>query len=273
MATALHQPTGTMSAEEREARQQLAACYRVFDHMGWSEMIYNHITLKVPGEEGAFLINPFGLHFSEITASSLVKIDIDGNKLSDSPYGVNRAGFVQHALFHRHLPDAHCIAHTHTTAGMAVSSTKGGLRPINFYACNFAGPDRIPRFRRRDGARRGGRAAARSSRPEADHAAAQPWYLGDGQDRAGSLPEALGAATRLRDPAGDTQHGRAAGGLGRGRRRPPARPPTCRKCPAVPALPTSRRWSGWSTGRTAAGGINRYPKRYPLTAQPSTTSA
>lgn len=138
MATAI-QSRPQISAEEWEARQQLAACYRVFDMLGWSEMIYNHITLKVPGEEGAFLINPFGLHFSEVTASSLVKIDIDGNKLSDSPYGVNRAGFVQHALFHRHLPDAHCIMHTHTTAGMAVSSLEGGLQPINFYACNFIG--------------------------------------------------------------------------------------------------------------------------------------
>ena len=138
MATAiLSRPE--IAAGEWEARQQLAACYRVFDMLGWSEMIYNHITLKVPGEEGAFLINPFGLHFSEVTASSLVKIDIDGNKLSDSPYGVNRAGFVQHALFHRHLPDAHCIMHTHTTAGMAVSSLEGGLRPLNFYACTFAG--------------------------------------------------------------------------------------------------------------------------------------
>lgn len=128
-----------MSASEWEARQQLAACYRVFDMLGWSEMIYNHITVKLEDEDGAFLINPFGLHFSEVTASSLVKIDIDGNKLDDSPYPVNRAGFVQHALFHRHLPDAHCIMHTHTTAGMAVSSVEGGLQPVNFYACNFAG--------------------------------------------------------------------------------------------------------------------------------------
>ena len=128
-----------ISAAEQEARLQLAACYRVFDLLGWSEMIYNHITLKVPGEAGAFLINPFGLHFSEVTASSLVKIDIDGNQLAPSEWGVNKAGFVQHALFHRHLPDAHCIMHTHTTAGMAVSSVQGGLRPINFYACNFIG--------------------------------------------------------------------------------------------------------------------------------------
>ena len=136
MATALRQPQ--MSAAEWAARQELAACYRVFDMLGWSEMIYNHITVKLE-EEGAFLINPFGLHFSEVTASNLVKIDIDGNKLDDNPYPVNLAGFVQHALFHKHLPDAHCIMHTHTTAGMAVSSVEGGLRPTNFYACNFAG--------------------------------------------------------------------------------------------------------------------------------------
>jgi ribulose-5-phosphate 4-epimerase/fuculose-1-phosphate aldolase len=124
---------------ELTARLELAACYRVFDFMGWSELIYNHITLKVPGEEGAFLINPFGLHFSEITASSLVKIDVDGNKLGDSPYPVNLAGFVQHSVFHRHLPDVHCIAHTHTTAGMAVSSLEGGLQPVNMYAATFVG--------------------------------------------------------------------------------------------------------------------------------------
>ena len=128
-----------MSASEWEARQQLAACYRVFDMLGWSEMIYNHITVKLDDEPGAFLINPFGLHFSEVTASNLVKIDIDGNKLDDNPYPVNLAGFTQHAVFHKHLPDAHCIMHTHTTAGMAVSSVEGGLRPINFYACNFVG--------------------------------------------------------------------------------------------------------------------------------------
>jgi len=137
MATQLRH--NQMSQVEWEARQQLASCYRVFDMLGWSEMIYNHITLRVPGEDNAFLINPYGLHFSEVKASNLVKIDIDGNKLDDNPYPVNLAGFVQHSLFHKHLPDAHCIAHTHTTAGMAVSSVQGGLRPVNFYACNFIG--------------------------------------------------------------------------------------------------------------------------------------
>lgn len=139
MATAANDLRPNRSPEETEARQQLAACYRIFAHLGWDEMIYNHITLKVPGEDDAFLINPFGLHFSEVKASNLVKIDIDGNKLDDSPYPVNKAGFTQHSLFHRMLPDVHAIIHTHTTATMAVSSLEGGLQPCNFYACNFIG--------------------------------------------------------------------------------------------------------------------------------------
>ena len=127
------------SEAEWEARQQLAACYRIYDHMGWSESIYNHISLRVPGEDNAFLINPFGLLYSEVCASNLVKIDIDGNKLDDSPWPVNQAGFVQHSYFHRHVPWAHAICHTHTTATMAVCSLEGGLQATNFYACNFIG--------------------------------------------------------------------------------------------------------------------------------------
>ncbi len=128
-----------MTTSERAARQELAACYRIFALLGWDELIFNHITVKLPDEEGAFLINPYGLHFSEVTASSLVKIDIEGNILAPTEWHVNRAGFVQHALFHKHLPHAHAIAHTHTTAGMAVSSLEGGLQPVNFYAANFVG--------------------------------------------------------------------------------------------------------------------------------------
>lgn len=137
MATAIK--SVTMTDAEQQARQQLAACYRIFDHMGWSELIYNHITLRVPGEDNAFLINPFGLLYSEICASNLVKIDIDGQVLDGSPYPVNRAGFTQHSVFHRQLPDAHCVIHTHTTAGMAVSSCAEGLTPTNFYAAAFTG--------------------------------------------------------------------------------------------------------------------------------------
>ena len=127
------------SDSEWQARQELAAAYRIFDMLGWSESVYNHISLRVPDEEGAFLINPYGLHYSEICASNLVKIDIDGNKLAESPYGVNLAGFTQHAYFHRHLPRAHAICHVHTTATTAVCSLEEGLLPINFYACNLIG--------------------------------------------------------------------------------------------------------------------------------------
>lgn len=137
MATALK--PAAISDAEWQARQQLAACYRIFAHLGWDELIYNHISLRVPGEDDAFLINPFTLMYGEVTASNLVKIDIDGNKLADSPYPVNRAGFVQHSLFHRNLPDAHCIIHTHTTAGMAIACTEEGLQPIDFYSSMFAG--------------------------------------------------------------------------------------------------------------------------------------
>ena len=128
------------SEAEWAARQELAACYRIFAMMGWDEMIFNHITVKVPGEDRSYLINPYGMHFSEVTASSLVKIDIDGNKVdADNPWHVNKAGFVQHSLFHRNVPGAHAIIHTHTTATMAVCSLEGGLQPTNFYACNYIG--------------------------------------------------------------------------------------------------------------------------------------
>jgi ribulose-5-phosphate 4-epimerase/fuculose-1-phosphate aldolase len=108
--------------------------------MGWDELIYNHITDKVPDEEDSYLINPYGMHFSEINASNLIKVDIDGNKVDvDNPWHINKAGFVQHSLFHRELPDVHAIIHTHTTATMAVCSAEGGLTRSNFYACMLEG--------------------------------------------------------------------------------------------------------------------------------------
>ena len=124
---------------EREARVQLAACYRIFNHLGWVEMIFNHITLRVPGLEKLFLINPFGLHYSEITASSLLLIDIEGNPVRETKFPVNRAGFVIHSAIHGSVPDAHCVMHTHTTNGMAVASLKDGLSPTNFYAAQLHG--------------------------------------------------------------------------------------------------------------------------------------
>lgn len=126
-----------VSDAERAARVQLAACYRIFHHLGWVEMIFNHITLRVPGPERWFLINPFGLHYSEITASSLVLIDIEGNPLRESKWPVNRAGFVIHSAIHGALAEAHCVMHTHTTTGMAVACQKDGLSPTNFYAAQL----------------------------------------------------------------------------------------------------------------------------------------
>ncbi|MFC4254450.1 class II aldolase/adducin family protein [Altererythrobacter xixiisoli] len=137
MATQI-KATAPRSDAEWTARLELAACYRIFDMMGWSESIYNHITLRVPGED-AFLINPYGLLWSEVTASNLVKIDHEGNKLCDSPYPVNKAGFTQHGLFHAHCDWAHAIVHTHTPDTMAVCSSADGLTPTNFYACFFEG--------------------------------------------------------------------------------------------------------------------------------------
>ena len=128
-----------MPATETELRLQLAACYRIFDYMGWSEMIYNHITVKIPGDNEHFLINPYGLHYKEVTASNLVKVDIEGNKIDDGPYPVNPAGMVIHTAIHAARPDIHCIAHTHTTEGMAVACSKEGLRTDNFYSALLNG--------------------------------------------------------------------------------------------------------------------------------------
>ena len=128
---------------EKQARIQLAACYRIFDHLGWTEMIFNQITLRVPGERGdgpaQFLINPFGLHYREVTASNLVLIDIDGNPLRESQWPVNLAGFVTHSAIHGAIRSAHCVMHTHTTTGMAVACLKEGLSPTNFYAAQLHG--------------------------------------------------------------------------------------------------------------------------------------
>jgi ribulose-5-phosphate 4-epimerase/fuculose-1-phosphate aldolase len=125
------------SREEWEIRQNLAACYRIFDHLGWTEMIYNHITVRVPGPEKHFLINPFGLHYREVTASNLVKIDIDGNVIGTTEWQINPAGFVIHSAIHDAVPNAHCIMHTHTTNGMAVACSREGLTPTNFYAAQL----------------------------------------------------------------------------------------------------------------------------------------
>ena len=123
-----------MAQTEQELRVQLSACYRIFDYLGWSEMIFNHITAKVPGPEHHFLINPYGLHYSEVKASNLVKVDIDGNIVEQTQHAVNPAGIVIHTAIHAARPDLQCIAHTHTNAGMAVACSQEGLRSDNFYS-------------------------------------------------------------------------------------------------------------------------------------------
>ena len=125
---------------ERAARVELAACYRVFDLLGWTELIYNHITVRLPTPPGTppqFLINPFGLHFSEVTASNLLRIDAAGTVLQDTPYRANPAGFTIHAALHAGIANAHCVMHTHTTAGMAVASLEAGLLQTNFYSAQL----------------------------------------------------------------------------------------------------------------------------------------
>ncbi len=128
-----------VSEEEWQARVDLACAYRIVDYYGWTNVIANHISLRVPGEEEHFLINPYGLMYDEVTASSLVKIDLDGNKIMDSPFDINQAGYVIHSAIHGARKDITCAIHTHTEAGMAVSAQKCGLLPLSMAAIRFYG--------------------------------------------------------------------------------------------------------------------------------------
>ena len=120
-----------VSPEEWQLRVDLAACYRLVAAYGWSDLIFTHISARIPGPEHQFLINPYGLLFEEITASSLIKIDQAGNKLSESVHPVNPAGFVIHSAVHAVREDAACVLHTHTRAGVAVSAQACGVLPIS----------------------------------------------------------------------------------------------------------------------------------------------
>lgn len=128
----------TVSPEEWQTRVELAACYRLIDLYGMSDLIYNHITSKIPGTEH-LLINLYGLIYKEITASSLVKIDIEGNILStpDTSYGINKSGYVIHGCIHAARPDVNAVIHTHTRAGMAVSTMQCGLLPLTQTSIRF----------------------------------------------------------------------------------------------------------------------------------------
>ena len=127
--------------EHHALRAELAACYRLFDWMGWTELIFNHITLRLPsqaGEPTRYLINPFGLHYAEVTPENLVAVDLQG-RCDDPQAQINRAGFVIHSAIHAARDDAHCIMHVHTTAGCAVACKEEGLRHDNFYSAMLYG--------------------------------------------------------------------------------------------------------------------------------------
>ena len=127
---------------EEQLRGDLAACYRLFDWLGWTELIFNHITVRLPeraGRAAGYLINPFGLHYAEVTAANLVQITIDGTAAEEAEAAVNKAGFVIHSAIHAARADAHCIMHVHTTAGCAVACKEDGLRHDNFYSAMLYG--------------------------------------------------------------------------------------------------------------------------------------
>ena len=128
---------GKVSEEEWQARVDLACAYRIVDYYGWTNVIANHISLRVPGAEEHFLLNPYGMMYDEVTASSLVKIDLEGNKVIDSPFEINQAGYVIHSAIHAARKDVICAIHTHTEAGMAVSAQKCGLLPLSMAAIRF----------------------------------------------------------------------------------------------------------------------------------------
>ncbi|WP_437880079.1 class II aldolase/adducin family protein [Pseudomonas sp. LRF_L74] len=124
---------------ERHLRQELAACYRLVAHYRMSDLIFTHLSVRIPGPEHHFLINPYGLLFEEITASSLVKIDLAGQPVAPTGHRVNPAGFVIHSAIHAARDDAQCVLHTHTRAGCAVAAQAAGLLPISQFALTFHG--------------------------------------------------------------------------------------------------------------------------------------
>lgn len=130
-------PAAPIDEEEWKLRQRLAAAYRAIDHFGWSELTANHLTLRVKQDPPEFLINPYGLLYSEVTASNLVRIDLAGNVLTPTEYPINPAGFNIHAAIHAARPDAHCVMHVHTVAGMTVACLRDGLLPLTLEGTDF----------------------------------------------------------------------------------------------------------------------------------------
>src|ERR1700742_3719836 len=127
----LKEVSSDMTEAEWSQRVNLAACYRLIAHYGWDDLVDTHISARVPGPEHHFLINPYGMLFDEITASSLVKVDLAGSKVLDSPHEINPAGFTIHSAIHAAREDAKCVLHVHSLNGTAVSAQKNGVLPIS----------------------------------------------------------------------------------------------------------------------------------------------
>jgi ribulose-5-phosphate 4-epimerase/fuculose-1-phosphate aldolase len=137
----LEEPSAScrMNPEELRLRRELADFYQLVHHLGWTELIFNHISVRVPGTGHQYLVNPFGLNYYEVTAENLLKVGVDGRLVEPSAYPANPAGFALHGVIHEHRPDVSCVAHTHTTAVSAVAMKRCGLDHNNFYGAQLAG--------------------------------------------------------------------------------------------------------------------------------------
>ncbi len=134
-----HLPELLESKTEAELRIQLADFYHLVSYLGWTELIFNHISVRVPGPEHVYLVNPFGLHYDEVTPENLVKVGVDGKLVEDNGYKANPAGFALHGVIHQHRPDIGCVAHTHTTPISAVTLKEGGFEHDSFYGAQLYG--------------------------------------------------------------------------------------------------------------------------------------
>ena len=190
-----------IDAVEWDLRVQLAACYRIVDYFGWCELIYGHISLRVPGPEHHFLINPYGLRYDEMTASSLVKIDLDGNLVEPSQYPFNPAGFVIHSAIHQHRENAHCVIHTHTRAGMAVAALECGLLNISMNATSFYNNIGYHDYEGSQLVSGGAQEAGPRPGHGKRHDPAQPWPAERWRDRPRGVPAHLPFGAGLPGPA------------------------------------------------------------------------
>ena len=192
--------------KEAELRVQLAAAYRLVEHFGWNESIYGHLTVRVPGPERHFLINPFGLRYGEVTASNLVKITLEGEIVGDTEWSVNAAGYAIHGAIHKGAPDAHCVMHTHSPAGMAVAALECGLLPDQPGCDALPRHRRLSRVRRRDRERRREGPAGRRPRPQPRAHPPQPRPPDRGPDDPRGLPLPPPAGDRVQDPGRRARH-------------------------------------------------------------------